>query len=369
MGEFPKQRMLKVNKQVVEDLAIGAAILGTGGGGDPYIGKLMAIQTIEKRGPIELLSPSEIPDDELVIPSAGMGTPTVLIEKIPSGLEAIKAFELLQRYLNKRAYATCPIEAGGVNSTIPFVVAGSMNIPVVDADGMGRAFPELQMVSFTIHGVKATPIAMADEKGNSLLLETIDNLWAEKIARVVTIKMGGTAWIALYACLGRQFKNSAIWGTVSKAIQIGEALRDARARNSNLLDALLDCTAGYLLLRGKITNVERVNIGGFARGEAKIEGLDEYKGQSMIIKFQNENLVAEMDGKTIASVPDLICILDSETIKPITTERLRYGYRVIVVGIPCPEKWRTEEGLKLVGPKYFGYNIEYRPIEKSVGGN
>ncbi len=361
--------MLKVNKQVIEDLGVGAAILGTGGGGGPYIGRLVAIQTIEKKGPIELLSPSEIPEDELIIPSAAMGTPTVLIEKIPSGQEAIKAFELLQRYLNKRAYATCPIEAGGVNSTIPFVVAGAMNIPVVDADGMGRAFPELQMVSFTIHGIKATPMSMADEKGNSLMFDTIDNLWTEKIARVATIKMGGTAWIALYSCLGIQFKNSAIWGTVSKGIQIGETLRDAKAQGANLLDALLDCTSGYLIFRGKIVNVGRANIGGFARGEARIEGLDEYKGQSMTIRFQNENLVAELNGKIVACVPDLICIIDSETIKPITTERLRYGYRVIVVAIPCSEKWRTEEGLKLVGPKYFGYDIEYRPIEKSVGGN
>ncbi len=361
--------MLKVNKQVIEDLAVGAAILGTGGGGDPYIGKLMAIQTIEKKGPIELLSPYEIPDDELIIPSAAMGTPTVLIEKIPSGLEAIKAFELLERYLNKKAFATCPAEAGGVNSTIPFVVAGAMNIPVVDADGMGRAFPELQMVSFTLHGIRATPMAMADERGNSLVFDTIDNMWTEKIARVVTIKMGGTAWIALYSCLGRQFKDSAIWGTVSKAIQIGETLRDAKARGVNLLDALLDCTSGYLIFRGKITSVERANIGGFARGEAKIEGLDEFKGKLMTIQFQNENLVAELDGNTIACVPDLICILDSETMKPITTECLRYGYRVTVVALPCSEKWRTDEGLKLVGPKYFGYDVEYRPIEKMVGGN
>ncbi|MEM4297751.1 MAG: DUF917 domain-containing protein, partial [Nitrososphaerota archaeon] len=282
--------------------------------------------------------------------------------------EAIKAFELLQRYLNKRACATCPIEAGGVNSTIPFVVAGAMNIPVVDADGMGRAFPELQMVSFTLYGVKATPMAMADEKGNSIMFETINNLWTEKIARAATIKMGGTAWIALYACLGSKFRESAIWRTVSKGIEIGRRLREAKARGDNQLDALLDCTDGYLLFRGKIVGVERANIGGFARGEAVIQGLDEYKNQTMTIRFQNENLVAEVDGKIIASVPDLICIIDSETISPITTERLRYGYRILVIAFPCSEKWRSKEGLQLVGPKYFGYDIEYRPIEEFVGG-
>lgn len=360
--------MFKVTRQDIDDLATGAAILGTGGGGDPYIGKLMAQQIIDRKGPIVLLDPTEVDDDGLIIPSAAMGTPTVLIEKVPSGEEAIKAFELLQRYLNKRAYATCPIEAGGVNSTIPFVVAGAMNIPVVDADGMGRAFPELQMVSFTIHGVKATPMAMADEKGNSIMFETVDNLWAEKIARVATIKMGGTAWIALYSCLGRKFRESAIWRTVSRGIEIGRRLRESRARGENQLDALLDCTAGYLLFRGKIVSVERANIGGFARGEAIIQGLDDYRGQTMTIRFQNENLVAQLDGKIVASVPDLICIIDSETIRPITTERLRYGYRVLVIAFPCPEKWRSREGLMIVGPRYFGYDIEYQPIERLIGG-
>ncbi|MEM1952889.1 MAG: DUF917 domain-containing protein [Thermoproteota archaeon] len=360
--------MIKVAKQDIHDLAVGAAILGTGGGGDPYIGKLMALQVIEKKGPIELLDPSEVDENDLIIPSAAMGTPTVLIEKVPSGEEAVKAFELLQRYLNKRAYATCPIEAGGVNSTIPFVVAGAMNIPVVDADGMGRAFPEIQMVSFTMYGVKATPMAMADEKGNSVLFETIDNLWTEKIARAITIKMGGTAWIALYSCFGAKFKESAIWRTVSKGIEIGRSLREAKARGDNLLDALLDCTSGHPLCRGKIVGVERANIGGFARGEALIQGLDEHKGQNMVIRFQNENLVAELDGRIIASVPDLICIIDSETTTPITTERLRYGYRVVVVAVPCSEKWRSKEGLQLVGPRYFGYNIDYQPIEKLVRG-
>lgn len=359
--------MLRVTKQEINDLAVGAAILGTGGGGDPYIGKLMALQVIDRKGPVKLLDPSEVEDDALVIPSAAMGTPTVLIEKVPSGEEAIKAFELLQNYLGKRAHATCPIEAGGVNSTIPFVVAGTMNIPVVDADGMGRAFPELQMVSFTLHGVKATPMAMADEKGNCIMFDTINNLWTEKIARAATIKMGGTAWIAFYACNGKKFQESAIWGTVSKGIEIGRTLREAKASGHNQLDALLDCTKGYLLFRGKIISVERANIGGFARGEAVIQGLDEYKGRTMSIRFQNENLVAEVDGKILASVPDLICVIDSETVAPITTERLRYGYRVLVISFPCSEKWRSEEGLKIVGPRYFGYDIEYRPIEKVVG--
>ena len=98
-----------------------------------------------------------------------------------------------------------------------------------------------------------------------------------------------------------------------------------------------------------------------------IEGVDEYASQKLELNFQNENLVAKVDGEIMVSVPDLITVLDTETGEPITTESLRYGFRVTVLGIPCNEKWRTPEGLELVGPRYFGYDIDWVPVEQRYG--
>ena len=159
----------------MEDIAMGAAVLGTGGGGDPYIGKLMAIEAINTYGPVQLLDVAEVDDDALVVPSAMMGAPTVMVEKIPSGDEIIHAFKALEAYLGRKIDATVSIEAGGLNSTTPFRVAAQLGIPLVDADGMGRAFPEIQMLTPTLYGISATPMAMADEKGNSLIINTINN--------------------------------------------------------------------------------------------------------------------------------------------------------------------------------------------------
>ncbi len=82
----------------------------------------------------------------------------------------------------------------------------------------------------------------------------------------------------------------------------------------------------------------------------------------MQIRFQNENLIALRDGEVAATVPDLITVLDAESGEPITTETLRYGFRVVVIGMPCAEAWRSEAGLALVGPRAFGYDVEYRPL-------
>jgi uncharacterized protein len=64
--------------------------------------------------------------------------------------------------------------------------------------------------------------------------------------------------------------------------------------------------------------------------------------------------------------PDLIAVLDAETGLPITTEGIRYGARCVVIGIPCNPKWRTAKGIETVGPKYFGYDVDYVPVEELV---
>lgn len=347
----------------LEDLALGAAVLGTGGGGDPYIGKLMAIQAIQEHGPVELVRVEDIEDDALVVPSAMMGAPTVMVEKLPQGEELTRAFGSLEDFLGRKINYTTSIEAGGLNSTMPFALAAQLGLPLVDADGMGRAFPELQMVTPTLQGIPATPMAIADEKGNSGIIRALDNLWTEKLARTITIDMGCTAMIALYPMSGRQVKEAMVPGTVSLAQRIGETIRNARSMHTNVIEAVKEVTRGLEIFRGKVVDVQRRTKQGFAMGEATIEGLDRYESTSLAVRFQNENLIALQGGEVIASVPDLIVILDAETGDPITTEGLRYGFRVVALGIPCSSKWRTPEGLDIVGPRYFGYDVDYIPVE------
>ncbi len=355
-----------LHREDIENIALGAAVLGTGGGGDPYLGKLMALQALEKGKKIVLVDPKDVDNDAFIIAPAFMGTPVTLFEKLPSGLESIKVVQMLEEYLGRRADFLTPIEAGGLNSTIPLFVGAVTERRIIDGDGMGRAFPELQMVTFHLYGVKATPMALADEKGNGVILDTIDNFWAEKIARVITVRVGGWASIAIYPMKGDVYKKAVVANTISKAAEIGRAIREAKKRGVNPIDAVLDVTKGYKLFEGKIVDVSRWITAGFIKGEVLIEGLNEFRGKKMRIQFQNEYLIAMLDGEIVASVPDLISTLDLETAEPITTERLRYGYRVVVIGIPCDPKWRTPEALEVVGPRYFGYNVNYAPLEERV---
>lgn len=362
-----KEDSVRIGIAELEDIALGAAVLGTGGGGDPYIGMLMARQVLREKGDVELLDPAAIEDDELVIPTAMMGAPTVMVEKLPRGDEALKALRLLEKYLGRPATATMSIEAGGLNSMMPFVVAAQAQLPLVDADGMGRAFPELQMVVPTLHGISATPMAIADEKGNTALLETIDNGWTETFARSVTIDMGCTAMIAQYPMTGRQAREATIHGSISLARRIGRVIRDTQAGKGDVVGAVREITGGFQVFSGKVVDVARRTVKGFARGEATLDGVEEHTDRTMRLEFQNEHLIAEIDGEPVVTVPDLITVLDLETGDPVTTEGLRYGYRVAVLGIPCAAQWRSPDGLAVVGPGYFGYDVEYQPVENRHG--
>ena len=348
-----------VAEEDLEDIARGAAVLGTGGGGNPYIGKRMARRAIRAHGPVELVDAAELPDDALVAQGAMMGAPTVMVEKLPEGGEIARAFEALGAWLGRPLTHVACGEVGGINSTIPFVVAARLGVPLVDADGMGRAFPELQMTLPSMHGISATPLALADEKGNRLVLETIDNRWTERLARTATIDMGCSSLIATYVSSGRQVKDTMVLGTITLSQELGRRLREARAAHRDPVDAVLERLGGRRLFQGRITDVERRTQTGFARGSARLEGM----GGELTLRFQNENLVALQGDRVLASVPDLIIVLDTETGEPVTTEELRYGLRVTVLGAPCDPRWRSARGLALTGPRAFGYEFDYVPLE------
>ena len=356
--------MRTIDTDVLEDLAVGATVLGTGGGGDPYLGKLMARQAIEKNGPVDLVDAEDLPTGELVLPVAMMGAPTVLVEKIPNGGELERVVRSVENRLGREAAALMSVEAGGINSTIPIVAAAELRLPLLDADGMGRAFPEIPQCSMSVRGVSATPMALADEKGNLSLLETVNNAWTERLSRTATVEMGGSSIIALYPMTVEEAATATIPGTMSRAIEIGSTIRTARAEGRDALKALLDLTSGRLLFRGKISDVMRRTVEGFARGTAKIEGLGDDAGSVLELEFQNEHLVALRDGEPAASVPDLITVLDADARSPVTTEGIVYGQRVEVVGMPCASIWREPAALEIAGPGYFGYPFDYIPLQE-----
>lgn len=346
---------MQIDDQALECIALGAAVLGAGGGGDPYLGKLMAAQAIADHGVPTVVSVGDVPDDALCATIGSMGAPTVAIEKLAGGTELVTSLRALEAYLGRHVTHLTSFEVGGMNSLLPVVAAASTGLPLVDCDGMGRAFPELQMCTPTLSGVAVAPVALADETGNSVIVNASNNRIAERLARAVTIDMGAVAYVSLCPQTGAQVRTTMIPDTLALASRIGAAILSV---DGNPTDAILGVTGGHRVFDGKVADVSRRTVAGFARGDLTIEGSGTDSGAVLRVEFQNENLVAWRDGSAVATVPDLIVLVDADTAQPITTEEVRYGNRVTVLALPCDWRWRTPVGLSVVGPRSFGYDLE-----------
>ena len=361
------RRTWKLSETDLEALAIGAAILGAGGGGNPYLGKLRARALLRQGYEIRILPFDALEDSDIAVSVCGIGSPVVGIEKIEKGDECYRAMRVLEAYTGYRATALIPAEVGGSNSVEALIASAYADLPVVDADGMGRAFPEVQMCSYFIYGVRPYPAALADEKGNTVILNKVpDMYWLEKLARTVAVDMGAAAGFALPLMSAEEVRRTAIPHTLTQALGLGRAALEARSRREDPIARLLEVAKGVLLFIGKVVDVQRRVEMGFARGQVRVEGFEVFRGSTLVIDIQNENLIACRDGEVVATAPDLITVLQLETAEPITTETLRYGFRVAIVGIPAHPRLKTPQAIEVVGPRAFGYDLGYRPLEGEV---
>ncbi|MDA1099229.1 MAG: DUF917 domain-containing protein [Proteobacteria bacterium] len=365
--------MIRITLDDLDDIALGATFLGTGGGGDPYIATLMTRRAIAANGPVTMLSLDELADDALVMSCGNLGAPTVAIEKIMGADQPPNAVLALEKHLGRPADALMAFEAGGSNSMMPIYIAAMLGRTMVDADGMGRAFPELQMVTFSVYGAPSAPMALASEHGDTTILDIGDDARAEYIARGIAIRMGARSAMAAYPMDGKTARRVAIPGTTSLCQAIGADLAQSRAQNRDPFAALIKMLAGThygharVLYTGKVTDLVRETRQGYAVGQVTIAAQtgdrQRTDGPPLEIQFQNEFLAARQGSALRAIVPDLICILDSEMAQPITTERLRYGQRVTVMAVSAPPIMRTDKALAVFGPSAFGLPEAFVPVE------
>lgn len=347
----------------IEALALGAWILGTGGGGDPYH-KLLNMRQLYRQGHvITLIDPMSLADDALVAVLSNMGAPLVGQERLADPAFAVKPLRSMERYLGRRFDAVMSLEIGGGNGVQPMLVSALTGYPVVDADTMGRAFPEAQMTSVAVAGLQCYPLALADIRDNEVIIPRAESWhWMERISRKICTEIGSIAATCKAPRTGREIKDHAVLYTTTKAIDLGGAVMAARRRHDDPTQAILDACDGLRLFTGKVVDIERRATEGFLRGRAAIEGLGDDAGELFTLHFQNEFSVGYRGEEPVVMTPDLICVVDSVSGDGIGTDVIRYGQRVSVLALPAPEVFLTEAGLRNVGPRAFGFDLDFRSV-------
>ncbi|XP_077991831.1 uncharacterized protein LOC144446032 [Glandiceps talaboti] len=394
-------------------IAVGGGILGCGGGGNPHVGKIKTQLQLRAGKKVRVITPDRLQDDGQVVMIAYMGAPLVIIEKLCNSVETMEGVFCLQdiatdgfkngdiknkdgveikqgkgvKYVDNYPVrrnkdidpatlvrqSDCKIsglmsaEVGGLNSVEPLYVAALLDLPVVDADGMGRAFPELQMFSPAMYGKEFFPTCLVDENGKrAVILQSDSPKDVENHFRQVVIQMGCKGGLTL-GLTKEEIDTKTVWYSLSRAYRLGHAVLCARKNKTNPIQTILQHENGKLLFNGKMSDVSRATEGGFNRGKLTVEGFGDYVNQRLMVDFQNENLIATLvdaDGNTkvVATVPDLISVVDFDSGEPIPTDEVKYGLRVAVLAIASPPLLRTQRALEVVGPQAFGYSVPFTPI-------
>jgi len=347
----------------VDALATGAWILGTGGGGSPYLAQLNLKRLYEEGKTCRIMQPEDLADGDLVAVVSKMGAPLVGQERLVDPAHVARAVQLMEETIGARFTAIMSLEIGGGNALTPFLAAALLDLPVVDADCMGRAYPEAQMTSFAIADLRMYPLTMVDCRENeAVVAKAASWVWMERISRKICTEMGSTAATCKAPRTGAEVKEFGVLHTVTQATRLGQAVLEARRQHDDPVAAVLKCENGKQLFSGKVLDVERETSGGFLRGQARIAGLGQDKGEELVLEFQNEWIVAFSNGEPVAMTPDLICMLDSDDGEAVGTETVRYGQRVSIIALPAPARLRSEKGLLNVGPQAFGYDFDFKSV-------
>jgi len=313
--------MREIDKDAVIKITKGACFLGSGGGGPLSITPFIIENIFKVTDKIKVIDISEVPDDAGIAISAGMGSPQgaagMTFDTAPS-----KAFNTVAKTYGKLDYVAA-IEVGAANSVIPMLVAAYNNIPLVDANGAGRAVPTLPSTTFNQVGIAPTPAVLSavGVAGNPVVecpegytAEQVED-WAQEVLTTnpdfSSHKAGA---IALWPFSGKKLKEgtgadvTAIGGSLRLAEDIGGAL-DSLTPVDSVTEVLKATGKIYSYLgTGKVIAIKEESVGALDGGIVVVE----MESSILELPYLNEFLGAfnwDAEKPTYILGPDMICCM------------------------------------------------------------
>jgi len=369
-----------------EDFVHGLTFCGTGGGGgQPERGIQILAEQIQAGREIEVVDVADLPDDAWTVMTAGLGgrppaegpDPAELAKlglkevKYERGESLTAVIRELAEYAGVEIAAIMPGELGSGNTPIPLVTALQMGVPSVDGDyAGGRAIPEIRQTLPEILGRSICPMAYLDRWGNVCIVkEAVSGTMVDRIGRMLALAGFGGVAFAGYLMQAGEVGQFIEQGSLSRALAIGRARRIALEEGSDPASAMAEAAQGWVLFRGVVQAAEWEDRGEgymFGYGTNHFQGLGEYEGQSFRIWYKNENHVSWLNGEPFVTSPDCMAVVDLKTGEALTNSAIVPDQSIAIVGWPGSAVQRTERGLEAIGPRYFGFDIEYVPIEERL---
>ena len=372
-AQQPKLRTL--TEQEMVDMMVGTSLQSSRANNSANLIKRVKAAISEGKK-FTLVSLADLPDEWMVVSPGALGgggawehvVERTANQKLPIVPNTnVRSIQALSKYLGKKFDALIRVEAAGATLTA-FLAAADLGIPVVDACLSGRARPETQQQIPWINGIPSTPAALFTRWGDTVIIDhAVDDYRSEDIGRGVAVASGGGAAMAINPMSGRDTKRGTIPGAVSEAILIGRTVREATEQGRDPVDALVRLVKGYKLFQGVVAKADGKGDRGFTWFDVELKGLGPFAGHTYKIYVKNENIVTWFDGKPDAMSPDFIQNVNPKTGDAMVAKQLggyEVGEEVVIVGWPSSPLWRTAKGIEIFGPRHFGFDFDYVPIEE-----
>jgi len=374
-AQQPKVHTL--TEQELVDMMLGSSIQASRGANTaPTIQRIKKAVAQGKK--FTMISVDDIPSDWTTVTVAGVGgggawdyvTDRIKGQNLPTVPNAtVEAVNALSKHIGKKFNAVIRIEA--VQSLGALMLASELGVPVVDACLSGRARPEIEQQIPWINGIPSTPVALVSRWGDTVIIDkAVDDYRSEDLSRAVAVASGGGAQMAMNPMSSSEVKRGVIKGALSQAIMFGKTARESVAQGKDPVAALVTASHGFKLFQGTVTKADMKGERGFTWWDVELAGTGPYAGHTYKVFVKNENIVSWLDGVPDAMSPDTIQDLDPKTGDAHFGGGLggyKVGAEVAMIGYETSPMWRTPKGIEVFGPRHFGYDFDYVPLEQLQG--
>jgi len=352
--------------------------MGTGGGGGEEWGMGMLLPALDEGLDLTWVDIDEIPDDAPTATCFGMGSIAPMGSEVDEAIAEMhiedrfgdnsmaEAVKELGRYLGDPIGCLVAGELGAGNVPASIVTAARLGIPLVDGDYAGRAIPDEMQTMPYLTGKNSWPLASVDQWGNIVIVAyAVNSHMLERIGKMLAVAAFTGTTMASTVLPASEMKEIVVRGTISKCLAIGRAVRAANESGEDPIDAALAVTGGWRLFEGTVVKKEWEDRDGYMFGTVEIAGSDSYEGDTLRVWFKNENHVTWLNGRPWVCSPDLVTLAYRLTGEGTTSTDIAVGDEVVAVGMRGLEQQRTADVLDgAAGPRYYGFDVDYIPIEQ-----
>jgi DUF917 family protein len=361
-----------------EDIVCGGLFMGTGGGGGVEWGMGMLLPALDEGLDLTWVDVDDISDEASTATCFGMGSIAPMDPEFDEAIAEMhvedrfgdnsmaEAVKELGRYLGDPIGCLVAGELGAGNVPASIVTAARLGIPLVDGDYAGRAIPDEMQTMPYLTGKSSWPLASVDQWGNIVIVAyTVNPHMLERIGKMLAVAAFTGTTMASTVLPASEMKEIVVRGTITKSLTIGRAIRAANESGNDPVDAALTVTGGWRLFEGTVVKKDWEDRDGYMFGTVEISGSGSYEGDMLRVWFKNENHVTWLNGEPWVCSPDLVTLAYRSTGEGTTSTDIAEGDEVVAVGMRGLEQQRTTDVLDgAAGPRYYGFDIDYVPIEQ-----